>query len=224
MDWHKYAEQKWDSFAANWASSSRNMWETGSRKDIISFFKSYVPSGSSVCDLGCGDGYGSMKLLSEGYEVIGLDISKEMVDLAKKRLKDEHIDFIHGDISDLPFQDQQLDSIMAINSLEWTENPLETLNEVKRVLKNEGIACFGILGPTAGPRKAHSFKRLYGEKVIMNSMLPWEFEKMALENGWELIGDWWVEKNEVNRNSYLNLSKELQQSLSFMWLFMLKKL
>ena len=34
---------------------------------------------------------------------------------------------------------------MAINSLEWTEEPLRALNEIKRVLKKDGYACIAIL-------------------------------------------------------------------------------
>lgn len=223
MSWHKMAEEKWDAFSVNWSSNSREMWEKGSRKDIIPFFTNHVPKGSKVSDLGCGDGYGSLKLLTEGYSVVGLDISSEMIETAKNKLIDTNIDFVQGDLAKLPFDDEEFDAIMAINSLEWTENPLKTLNEIKRVVKVDGYACFGILGPTAGPRKSHSFMRLYGESVIMNSMLPWEFERMAIENGWELVGERWVEKKEARKQALHHLPKELQQSVSFMWLFMLKK-
>lgn len=223
MNWHEQAEVKWNSFAQNWASNSREMWEKGSRKDIIPFFLSHIPKGSHVCDLGCGDGYGSMKLLSQGYHTVGLDLSNEMIETAKSRIQDEHIRFIQGDIAKLPFNNEEFDAIMAINSIEWTENPLYALNEIKRVVRKDGYACFGILGPTAGPRKSHSFNRLYGEKVIMNSMLPWEFEKIAVDNGWDLISEHWVEKKEARKHTLPSLSKELQQAVSFMWLFMLKK-
>ena len=45
-----------------------------------------------------------------------------------------------------------------------------------------------MLGPTAGPRK-QSFPRLYGKLVICNTMMPWEFERLALENGWEKVDE-----------------------------------
>ncbi|MGM9922845.1 MAG: class I SAM-dependent methyltransferase [Bacillus sp. (in: firmicutes)] len=223
MKWHEQAEAKWDSFARNWASNSREMWETGSRKDIMPFLSKHVAKGSRVCDLGCGDGYGSMKLLSQGYRAVGLDLSNEMIETAKSRLQGEDVRFIQGDIAELPFANGEFDAIMAINSIEWTENPLEALHEMKRVVREGGLACLGILGPTAGPRKAHSFHRLYGEKVIMNSMLPWEFERIAVENGWKLIDEFWVEKKEAKRHIMPPMPKELQQSVSFMWLFMLQK-
>ncbi|MGM9926888.1 MAG: class I SAM-dependent methyltransferase [Bacillus sp. (in: firmicutes)] len=223
MEWHKRAEMKWDAYAENWSSNAQQMWENGSRKEIIPFFVKHVPKQGSVCDLGCGDGYGTMKLHSEGYDVVGLDLSNEMVEMAKKRTN-YTVDFIQGDISTLPFASEEIEAVMVINAIEWTENPFSTLEEIRRVVKKGGHACFGILGPTAAPRVANSYHRLYGEKIVMNSMLPWEFERLALENGWSLVDELWVEKKEAKREQLMHLPKELQQSLSFMWLFMLKKI
>ncbi|RFU61691.1 bifunctional 2-polyprenyl-6-hydroxyphenol methylase/3-demethylubiquinol 3-O-methyltransferase UbiG [Bacillus sp. V59.32b] len=222
--WHQEAERKWDSFAGKWASNSREMWDKGSRKKIIPFFSKYVPEGGKVSDLGCGDGYGSLMLAKSGYEVIGLDISSEMIEAANLRAADNsHLSFIRGDLAKLPFPNEEFDGVMAINSIEWTESPLQALSEIKRIVKPEGYACFGILGPTAAPRINNSYQRLYGEKVIINSMQSWEFEQLAIENGWELVADTGVEKRGVDVDKLADLSKELRQAVSFMWLFIFKK-
>jgi ubiquinone/menaquinone biosynthesis C-methylase UbiE len=112
--------------------------------------------------------------------------------------------------------------MMAINVLEWTEKPAHVLAEFKRVLKKGGHLCAGILGPTAAPRM-NSFNRLYGEETICNTMMPWEFEKLAEESGWKMIGGHGVHKKEVTDENYQGLSDELKQALSFMWVFMLRK-
>jgi hypothetical protein len=57
----------------------------------------------------------------------------------------------------------------------------------------------------------------------MNSMLPWEFEQMATENGWVLADDIGVSKKGADLDRLSSMPKELQQSVSFMWLFMLRK-
>jgi hypothetical protein len=111
---------------------------------------------------------------------------------------------------------------MAINSIEWTERPLEALNEMRRVLKSGHLLCVGLLGPTAAPR-INSYRRLYGEPVICNTMMPWEFEKLAQENGWELVDGEGVYKRGVSEKMVANLPAELKQALTFMWLFMLRK-
>jgi ubiquinone/menaquinone biosynthesis C-methylase UbiE len=112
---------------------------------------------------------------------------------------------------------------MAINSIEWTEQPLKALNEMKRVLKTNHLLCLGLLGPTAAPR-SNSYRRLYGESVICNTIMPWELAQLAQENGWEVIGGRGVYQQGVREERIAELSTELKQALAFMWLFMLKKL
>ncbi|RFU69689.1 class I SAM-dependent methyltransferase [Peribacillus saganii] len=222
-NWHKEAERKWDNFAKQWSQNSSEMWESGSRKKVIPFISSNLQPGDQVCDLGCGDGYGSLLLAKMGFNVTGLDISSEMVETAAKRAAGQtNTTFVQGDLAELPFEENQFDAILAINSLEWTESPREVLSSIQKILKSGGVACFGILGPTAAPRQNYCFRRLYGEKVIMNTMMPWEFEQMALENGWTLLQETAVEKRGVDFDKLGHFSKELKQAVSFMWLFLLK--
>ncbi|MBI0576056.1 methyltransferase domain-containing protein [Neobacillus cucumis] len=221
MQWVDEAEKQWDNRADSWHSSSRGMWETGSRKDIIPFLKKYLPDESAICDLGCGDGYASVMLARMGYHVTGIDLSEQMLEKASVLAKGRSVQFIKADISEVPLESNSLDAVMAINSLEWTESPLKVLFEIKRIVKKDGLACIAILGPTAMPR-INSFPRLYGEKVICNTMMPWEFEKLAEENGFKKIAEMGVYKREAEKLPVENLPLELRQSLSFMWVFMFK--
>ncbi|WP_280771768.1 class I SAM-dependent methyltransferase [Salipaludibacillus daqingensis] len=223
FDWHQEAENLWDDKADFWNQSSQGMWETGSRKKIVPFIEKHIPKGSIIADLGCGDGYGSYKLDQAGYRVTGIDLSKEMIETAKGEGRNKRVTFIQGDLTNLPFEDDTFSGLMVINSIEWTEHPLKALDEMHRILKKGHFMCLGILGPTAGPR-ANSYNRLYGESVICNTMMPWEFEQLAQENGWEIIDGKGVYKRGVPEDMVSRLPKELQQSLTFMWLVMLKKL
>ncbi|MGD6795135.1 class I SAM-dependent methyltransferase [Metabacillus indicus] len=221
-NWEKEAEKKWDERAAFWNKSSKEMWDTGSRSKVIPFFKKYVSEGSNVIDIGCGDGYGSFLLMQEGMKVTGADLSPEMIRLAKQHEKEGRLAFRQANIMSLPFGDGEADALLTINCLEWTADPLAALQELKRVVKKGGYLCIAVLGPTAHPRE-NSYGRLYGKDVICNTMMPWEFEKLALENGWELIDNQGVYKRGVTEDMIHNLSAELKQSLSFLWLFMLQK-
>ncbi|WP_174732898.1 class I SAM-dependent methyltransferase [Mesobacillus harenae] len=217
--WSKEAEKQWDNRAGSWSTKSKEMWDEGSRKKIVPFFGQYVPKGSKVCDLGCGDGYGSYKLFKEGYKVTGIDFSEQMVNKARSRTNE--VLFEKGDISNLDIEENTYDAVMAINSLEWTESPLAGLMEMKKVVKDGGLACIGILGPTAMPR-SNSYRRLYGEKVICNTMMIWEFEQLAIENGWTKVADLGVYKRGADQLDLEILPAELKQALTFMWVFMLK--
>ncbi|WP_421379071.1 class I SAM-dependent methyltransferase [Bacillus salacetis] len=220
-EWHESAQERWDHNASNWHSKSVNMWTEGSRKDIVPFVVKNVPQGSKVADLGCGDGFGSYLLNQEGYEVTGMDLSEKMVEFARKQEK-EGLDFVKGDLSHPPFEKGQFDAVMMINSLEWTEDPLHALKQISEVVREDGRVCIGILGPTAHPRE-NSYPRLYGEDVICNTMMPWELEKLANENGLVKEDETWVFKKGVSEKLTNNLSQELKQALTFMTLFMFRK-
>src|SRR5690625_876728 len=249
--WEKEAEKAWDERAPNWNARSQELWEEGNRKEIIPFIQEHLDINKEIIDVGCGDGYGSLKLHQSGYKVIGVDLTKQMIKKAKNRMDDESIPFMQADSSQLPFEKQhfdatmaihvmsltedtndplhqlpfekqRFDAIMAINVLEWTEDPIDSLHEFQRVLKIGGLLFIGILGLTAGPR-ANSYDRLYQKSTICNTMMPWEFQQLATENGFEYMDGFGVYKNQVQEEQYKDLSLELQQSLTFMWVFMFKK-
>lgn len=219
--WLKEARDQWNERADGWRSKSADMWENGSRKAVCPFLANYVPENSLVGDLGCGDGYGSNKLHETGYKVVGVDLSNEMIELAQ-RFAAEGLTFKQGSLSALPFADGELDAAIAINSLEWTENPAHSLQEIKRVLKPAGKLCAAILGPTAGPRE-NSYGRLSGRPVIMNTMMPWEFARLATETGFKYVAEEHVYKSGVTKSALQSFPAELKQALTFFTLFMMEK-
>jgi ubiquinone/menaquinone biosynthesis C-methylase UbiE len=222
FQWVDEAEKQWDKRADSWYSSSEEMWESGSRKEILPFFKRHVTSGVNICDLGCGDGYASSKLAKMGYQVTGVDVSEQMIRKAKDRANGTSAHFLKADISEVPVEAASFEAVMAINSLEWTENPLKALHEMKRIVKKDGHLCIALLGPTAMPR-TNSYRRLYGEKVICNTMMPWELEKLAEEKGLLKVDEMGVYKRGVDMLPVEKLALELRQSLTFMWVFMFQK-
>ena len=114
MQWVDEAEKQWDNRADSWHSSSRGMWETGSRKDIIPFLKKYLPDESAICDLGCGDGYASVMLARMGYHVTGIDLSEQMLEKASVLAKGRSVQFIKADISEVPLESNSLDAVMTL--------------------------------------------------------------------------------------------------------------
>lgn len=222
FNWHHEAKMAWDQRAMFWNENSVNMWDNGSRKDIVPFIEKHFIKEADVLDVGCGDGYGTYKLSQSGYQVTGMDLSSEMIHLAKQRQDSAGISFLQGDVDDLPFTDHSYDGVVSINVLEWTKTPAKGLQELHRVLKKDGLLCVGILGPTAGPR-GNSYPRLYGEQAICNTMMAWEFQKLALACNLAYIDGFGVYKEGVTEQNYQDLPLELQQALTFMWVFMLRK-
>jgi ubiquinone/menaquinone biosynthesis C-methylase UbiE len=109
-------------------------------------FTSYVKPGARIADIGCGNGRlvrflqnVSAKWPSPKYDYTGLDNSAALLALAKKRYPDET--FNHGDLLKLPLEDGTTDTIFCIRAFHHLPSPaarLESLKEMRRILKNNG--------------------------------------------------------------------------------------
>lgn len=84
---------------------------------------------------------------AQNLRYTGADISETMHSEAKRLNKDfeNQADFVLYEGKKLPFEDKTFDKIFTVNTLYFWENPVEFLNEIYRVLKNEGtfVLTFG---------------------------------------------------------------------------------
>lgn len=101
--------------------------------------------GRTVLDYGCGDGVNSLTLARRGAYVKALDISPDLITIARQRLIANHIttgvEFIVGSAHCLPLQDNSIDVVFGMAILHHLE--LEpSAREVKRVLRKGGKAIF----------------------------------------------------------------------------------
>lgn len=88
-------------------------------------------------DLCTGTGDIAYLLHKKNCEVIGLDFSENMLNIAKNKYPD--IEFIEGDCTDLPFEENTFDAITISFGLRNVENYNKALDEIYRVLKPDGI-------------------------------------------------------------------------------------
>lgn len=96
-------------------------------------------SNSLVLDIACGEGYGSALLAEKAKMVYGVDISKETIEYAKKKYTKENLFFKQGEAAKIPMDDSSVDILVSFETIEHHDKHEEMLNEIKRVLKPEGI-------------------------------------------------------------------------------------
>lgn len=99
-----------------------------------------VESGETVLDLGTGSGY-ALRALRETRDIgrgIGLDGSLAMARNASEYTDDSALGFVGGDFHDLPLRDGAVDHVWSMEAFYYSQQPLEVLREVRRVLRPGG--------------------------------------------------------------------------------------
>lgn len=93
----------------------------------------------TVLDVGCGSGRVANYLAPYCRKIVGLDISKTLVSIAKRENKNKNAAFIVGDAEKLPFKAGAFDIVICYGLLHHMEKPEKVINEASRVLKKGGF-------------------------------------------------------------------------------------
>jgi ubiquinone/menaquinone biosynthesis C-methylase UbiE len=109
--------------------------------------KAIIESGiknGTVLEIGPGPGYLGLEWLASttGTNLKGLDISPDMIRVAERNAREyglaDRVEYVQSSGSRMPFKDETFDAVFTNGSLhEWSE-PVETLQEIWRVLKRGG--------------------------------------------------------------------------------------
>jgi ubiquinone/menaquinone biosynthesis C-methylase UbiE len=93
-----------------------------------------------VLDYGCGGGWLSRLICKWGFEVVGIDLSKRLVKIAKFVCREG--DFVVCDAMRLPFRDCAFDFIIGISILHHLPRLSMALSELKRVSTFRAVCLF----------------------------------------------------------------------------------
>jgi SAM-dependent methyltransferase len=93
-----------------------------------------LQTGERILDIGCGEGNHLQIFSRLGFNTCGLDASPYMIRRAKERLG-RRCSLEVGAAEDLPFEDNEFDLTLLINTLEFLDHPVEALMEAGRVAR-----------------------------------------------------------------------------------------
>jgi len=120
MDWHaRYLQQ------ANWTRDLRK----------YLFEKAGLNNVQRVLEVGCGTGAVFRELVTPAV-LHGIDIDPAA--LTQCRIHAPNVTIIRGDGLSLPFRDQAFDILYCHYFLLWIHNPLQAVQEMKRVTRKDG--------------------------------------------------------------------------------------
>jgi SAM-dependent methyltransferase len=127
------------------AASAEMAWtdRTGAEVDLVA--KILQPRGDEhVLDMACGSGRHLLELRRRGFEVVGADISPDLIEIARRDAAEENLDvvFALADLRELDF-DSEFDLVLNLNDgaigyLESDEENLRTLEVISRALRPGG--------------------------------------------------------------------------------------
>jgi ubiquinone/menaquinone biosynthesis C-methylase UbiE len=106
-----------------------------------------IKPGHSVLDLGSGAGndcFVARYIVGESGLVTGLDFTDEMLEKARKnndKMGFENVNFIKGDIENIPLPDNTYDVVISNCVLNLVPDKVRAYSEIKRVLKPGGHFC-----------------------------------------------------------------------------------
>ena len=97
-----------------------------------------IVKGKTVLDIASGAGYGTKLIASAAKQVYGIDYSEDAIEYAKKHYGAQNITYRVGDAHEIPLDDNSVDIVVSLETIEHLKRPATFVNEVKRILKPGG--------------------------------------------------------------------------------------
>lgn len=142
----------WDDNADLWAEQVRKGWDA--YREYLNnptFFKLVGDiGGKMVLDAGCGEGYNTRLFARSGAQMVGVDHSAQMIELAREEEEREPLGVSYevASFTDLSIlRDESFDMVVSTMALMDSPDFRRAARELLRVLKPGGDLAFSVLHP-----------------------------------------------------------------------------
>lgn len=134
-------EAEWEGYAAD--GKFRNRTE----EEYFQYTVDGTTPHAVILDLACGDGRHTVRFADRVGEVVGIDLTRNSLEKAKKRcLIKDNVTFVHGSMFQLPFNPNTFDSIWFSEAFEYVppDKRRILLSSLNDVLKDSGILYLSV--------------------------------------------------------------------------------
>ena len=141
-----FIKENWEQQALNYGESHWASWGDKYAIELeIETISNFIKEGFDVLDVGCANGYSTLKqLIKKPRSIVGIDFSETMIEnarLVSKNIDCNKLSFKVGDVRKLDFNDETFDLIyttrVLINLCNWDEQQ-HSIKECIRVAKKGG--------------------------------------------------------------------------------------
>jgi SAM-dependent methyltransferase len=134
-----------DWYVNAFADTADMAWTDRTEAEVERALRMLRPAGGErILDLACGSGRHSLELRRKGFEVVGADISPELLEIARRDADKEglEVSFVEADLRELEFE-AEFDIVLSLNDgaigyLESEAENLRTFEVISRSLKSGG--------------------------------------------------------------------------------------
>lgn len=181
MDKSKFAVATYDKIAGKY---TRKYFNDLTDLPYIDRFLKKLPSGARILDIGCGPGTFTKYLLEKGFNVEGIDLSEEMIKIAKVKVPKANFKLM--DMRRISYPGNFFDGLLAAYSLIHipTEEMIDTLRGFKKILKPNGSMMIIVQG--GEPDKFVNEPLKKGEKIFINFFTKERLSKLVAQAGFEI--------------------------------------
>ena len=188
----------------------KNFWDKNAgrydrfmRKDRAAYEEMYklirpVVKAKTVLELATGTGLIAKNIVNAAAHIEATDASAEMIAEAKRDTRSAKLHFSVQDMFRLPYADKSFNVVIVSNALHIVPQPEKALQEIKRVLKDDGVLIaptFTHAGNSFSGRAKAFFMKLAGFP-LHSKWTSHEYLAFLRENGWT------VQKSTVLKASF----------------------
>jgi 2-polyprenyl-3-methyl-5-hydroxy-6-metoxy-1,4-benzoquinol methylase len=115
---------------------------------VTQHVRARLPAGATIIDLGCGEGYLTYALRQAGYSCIGVDLSADVIDRARRRFG--QADWF-GTVEEFGHDGVCADLVIAVELIEHVADPVRLVRDASAMLKPGGSVLITTPNRDASP-------------------------------------------------------------------------
>jgi SAM-dependent methyltransferase len=150
----------------------------------------HLAPGMTVLELGCGTGYFTRELARSGGNIVAIDVSPELLEIARANCSPPNVRYEIQNAYQLSYADAVFDSVVGSSVLHHLEIEA-ALREIYRVLNPGGTMCFtepNMLNPQIAIQKnVASVKRKLGDSPDETAFFRWPLRSLLERIGYREI-------------------------------------